>query len=51
MRADARSYAELSSISDAAPATTCGNHRANSPRHPGHLRAWFPQVKRMEPGL
>ena len=33
--AGARSYAELSPISDAAPGTTCGNHRANSPRHPG----------------
>ena len=33
--AGARSYAELSPISYAAPGTTCGNHRANSLRHPG----------------
>jgi hypothetical protein len=30
--AGARSYAELSPISDAAPGTTCGNHRADFPR-------------------
>ena len=34
------SYAELSAISGAAPGTTCGNHRAHSPRH---LRA-FPGI-------
>jgi hypothetical protein len=38
-------------ILDVAPGTTCGNHRADFPRHPGASQGMVSQVKRMKPAL